>query len=209
MKIKSILFILLIQISLNAFAQNPVFKIGQKLNAHSFDFSVFNNQYYFPFLGIKNLVGSKYHPGLAFGYTRNLKVKKKSIFYLDAKLGVYHHRFIQTGIQLYGDIGYRFLLPRNFDISTDITLGYLHAILHQTSFKADGDGNYKKVKNYGKSQFMTGIGIGVGKQIHSSSGTMRVFIKYQPWFQMPFIKSYVPLLPNNSMHLGVNFNISK
>jgi len=188
-------------------ADDPINKIGKKLKAESFDISIFNNQYYFPFLGMSNIVSAKYHPGMSIGYTRKLKEVKKRILYSDLKLGLYNHRFIQTGIQLYGDIGYRFTLPRKFYLSTDIGLGYLHSIKHQTTFKSDGDGNYSKVRNFGRAQFMTGIGLGIGKQLIVSSKPVRVYLKYQPWFQMPFIKSYVPMLPNNSMHLGININL--
>jgi hypothetical protein len=191
-------------LSFAVYADNPAVKLGHKLKAESIDISVFNNQYYFPFLGMKNLINAKYHPGIAFGYSRNLKEKKSRVLYSDVKLGLYHHRFIQTGIQLYGNIGYRFNLTHKFYISTEYGLGYLHSIKHQTTFKADAEGNYSKISNFGRAQLMTGIGLGFGKQLTLASKPMRLYIKYQPWFQLPFIKSYVPLLPNNSMHLGIN-----
>lgn len=188
-------------------ADDPINRVGKKLKAESFDISIFNNQYYFPFLGMTNIISAKYHPGISVGYTRKLKEVKKRTLYLDLKLGLYNHRFIQTGVQLYGDIGYRFSLPGKFFITTDFGLGYLHSIKHQTTFKSDGNGNYTKVKNFGRPQLMTGIGIGFGKQLVVLSTPVRLYIKYHPWFQMPFINSYVPLLPNNSMHLGLNINL--
>ena len=190
-----------------AFADNTKPDFAARLGAESFGMSVFTNQYYFPFLGMGNIFTGKYHPGVSAGLVKNIKAKKKTTFYYDARFGIYHHRFIQTGIQLYGDIGYRYTLPKKFFIAGEFGLGYLHAIIHQTRFEADENGNYSKIKNFGKPQVMTGIGIKVGRQINISKRTGRLFINYQPWFQFPFIKSYVPLLPNNSMHIGFDLII--
>ncbi len=186
-------------------AQNPIAKLGKKLKAESFELTVFNNQTYFPFVGMGNIVRSKYHPGLSFGYSHNLKEKKKRTLYLDYRVGVFNHRFIQTGVQLYSNIGYRFELPRTFFVATEFGLGYLHSIKQQTTFEADADGSYKKVANWGRPQLMTGIGIKLGKQVSIKEKDVRIYLNYQPWFQLPFIKSYVPLMPNNSLHLGFDF----
>lgn len=185
-------------------AQKKFFK-----NVESYEFTVFNNQYYFPFLGVKNIFTSKYHAGISAGIVKNIDDKKKSTFYYDLKLGIYSHRFIQTGIQLYGDIGYRYKFPKNFFAAHELGLGYLHAIVHQSSFKADENGNYTKVKSIGKPQFLISLNFKVGKQIKIAKTQGRAFISYQPWFQMPYINSYVPLLPNNSFHLGFDLLIGK
>jgi len=204
MKIKLIILVSLF-LSQNAFADNPVVVLGKKLKAESFELNIFTNQYYFPFLGIKNIATAKYHPGFSCGYLRNLKVKKKTTLYADMRFGIYHHRFIQTGIQIYGDLGYRVNLPYKFFLAGEFGLGYLHSIKQQTTFKADAEGNYTKVINLGRPQLMTGIGLKLGKELVISNQKGRVFINYQPWFQLPFIKSYVPLLPNNSFHIGFDF----
>ena len=175
----------------------------------AYRFSVFNNQYYLPFAGVKNIFTSKYHLGLSAGIVKNIKEKKKSTTYYDLMLGVYHHRFIQTGIQLYGNVGYRYKLPQKFYISSEFGIGYLHALIHQKSFKADDNGNYSKVKTIGKPQLLIAIGIIAGKQVNILNKQGRIFLNYQPWFQMPYIKSYVPLLPNNSFHLGFDLIIDK
>ena len=166
--------------------------------------SIFSNQTYMPFVGFSNTWQAKMHPGLAVSFEENLKQKQHLGYYYSLNAGVFNHRFIQTGIQLYGNIGYRFNLTHKFYISTEYGLGYLHSIKHQTTFKADAEGNYSKISNFGRAQLMTGIGLGFGKQLTLASKAVRLYIKYQPWFQLPFIKSYVPLLPNNSMHLGIN-----
>jgi hypothetical protein len=189
-------------VSFKSNADNPKNNCFKKLNAESYQFNVFTNQYYFPVTGLGNIFTAKYHTGISSVFIKDIKKKEKTTLYYDAKIGIYHHRFIQTGVQLYGDLGYRINLPKKFFLAGEFGLGYLHAIVHQTKFKADENGKYSKVKNFGKPQVMTGIGIKAGKQITMGKNTGRLFINYQPWFQFPFIKSYVPLLPNNSLHIG-------
>jgi hypothetical protein len=202
MKIKYLLFIVGLTFLKDLSATTPINGFLKKLNAESYQFNVFTNQYYFPFKGMSNVFTSKYHPGISVGYVKNIKQKKKTNFYYDAKIGIYHHRFIQTGVQFYSDLGYRIQLPKTFFVAGEFGLGYLHAIIHQSQFEADENGNYSKVKNFGKPQLMTGIGIKAGKQIKLNKNIGRLYINYQPWFQWPFINSYVPLLPNNSLHIG-------
>lgn len=197
--------IIVLFFGLSGFAVNPISSFGKKIKAESFELNIFTNQYYFPFVGIKNIVGSKYHPGISLGYMKDLKVKKRTTLYYDFRLGVYHHRFVQTGIQLYGNIGYRITVLKSFFVAGEFGLGYLHSIKHQSSFKPDSDGNYSKVLNLGRPQLMTGFGFKLGKQITIKEHNMRVFLNYQPWFQFPFVQSYVPLLPNNSFHIGIDF----
>lgn len=175
----------------------------------SYRFSVFNNQYYLPFAGIKNIFTSKYHAGLAAGITKNIKAKSKYATYYNFVFGIYHHRFIQTGIQLYANFGYRYNLSKKIFISSELGTGYLHSIVHQQSFKADDNGNYSKVKSFGKPQLLIAIGISAGKQVNILNKQGRIFLTYQPWFQMPYIKSYVPMLPNNSFHIGFDLLINK
>ncbi len=204
---KILLLNIFIAFFLESFAFNPKLDLGKKLDAESFQVNIFTNQYFFPFLGMGNIFTAKYHPGISAGFVKNIKKTEKTTFYYDAKIGLYHHRFIQTGVQLYGDLGYRITLPKKFFAAGEFGFGYLHTIIHQSNFKADGNGNYIKVKNFGKPQVMTGIGIKVGKQITVCKNPGRLFINYQPWFQFPFIKSYVPLLPNNSLHIGFDLII--
>lgn len=209
MNIRSLVLLFGLGISTLTFAVVPNNNFLKKTKAESFQVNLFTNQYYFPFKGMGAIFTAKYHPGISVGLVKNIKTKKKTTFYYDAKFGIYNHRFIQTGIQLYGDLGYRVNLPGKFFLAGEFGLGYLHAIIHQSKFEADNDGNYKKVKNFGKPQVMTGIGIKVGRQIIVCKNTGRLFINYQPWFQFPFIKSYVPLLPNNSLHIGFDLIIKK
>lgn len=190
-------------------AVNPLDKLGKKLKANSFDFSLYTNQTYFPFKGIGNVFQARYHPGFDIGFTRNIKEKKRSTTYYDVRFGVFNHRHVQTGIPLYGNIGIRLNLPAKFFLAGEFGLGYLHSIKHQTTFKPDGDGGYKKVLNLGRAQLLIGLGLKAGREWSLKNYSGRLFLSYQPWFQMPFIKSYVPMLPNNAVHLGINLNLKK
>lgn len=209
MKLKNTLIFLVVPIFLPSVLKGSISEnTPARQQFQWFGVSLFNNQYYLPFAGVKNLFTSKYHPGLSIGLQRELTVKSNRVVYADLKTGVYHHRFIQTGIQLYGNLGYRYSFKGGFFIAAEYGLGYLHAIKHQTTFKADENGNYTRVKNFGRPQLMTGLGIKFGSTVRLNESRSRWYICYQPWFQMPFIKSYVPLLPNNSWHVGIELPIN-
>ena len=70
-------------------------------------------------------------------------------------------------------------------------------------FTLKEDGTYKKKTNLGRAQAMAAFSIGLHKKI-SPSG-LAIFLQYQQRLQLPFIKSYVPLLPSNLLLAGVHF----
>jgi hypothetical protein len=70
-------------------------------------------------------------------------------------------------------------------------------------FKLSANGNYKKKFNWGRPQAMVGFSLRVSKQL-APSGTC-AFLQYQQRIQLPFIKSYVPLLPSNILFAGMKF----
>jgi hypothetical protein len=171
--------------------------------------SVFNNQTYMPFLGISNVWQSKMHPGVAVSFEKNLKQKQHVGYYYSLNAGVFNHRFIQTGVQLYANIGVRFNLPKSFKLDAEFGGGYLHSILHQKTFKKQDDGSYEQTKSMGRPQAMFALAFALSKDFNIKEKKYTAFIKYQPWFQLPYINNYVPLLPNNALHLGVGFPLTK
>ncbi len=171
--------------------------------------AIFSNQTYMPFVGFSNTWQAKMHPGLAVSFEENLKQKQHLGYYYSLNAGVFNHRFIQTGVQLYANIGVRFNLPKSFKLDAELGGGYLHSILHQKTFKKQEDGSYEQVKNIGRAQAMFALAFALSKDLTIKDKKYAAFIKYQPWFQLPYINNYVPLLPNNALHLGVGFPLTK
>jgi hypothetical protein len=69
------------------------------------------------------------------------------------------------------------------------------------------DGSYEARKGFGKPQFIAGAGAGIGYLLGGKESGRRLFLNYDVRLQMPFVKSYVPLLPNGIVSLGIQMSI--
>lgn len=156
-----------------------------------------------PFKKFGNLVTNMHQPGVELGYTFNWKTRRHHDWYQGIKAGYIYHRFVQHAIPLYTDIGYRYKFKEKWSAYSAIGAGYLHSISATDQFELQDDGNYKKKKSIGRIQAMAVFNLGVGYTF-SGKLPMKIFTTYQQQIQMPFIKSYVPILPYNSLLLGVS-----
>ncbi len=157
----------------------------------------------YPFAKFGKLVTDLNHPGIELGYSFNWKTKKKHDWFQDIKLGYVYHRFVQHAIPLYTDFGYRYKFSGKWASQAAIGAGYLHSIPATSQFELAENGEYKKKKSLGRIQAMAVFNFGVS---YSFAGKLplKIFTTYQQQIQMPFVKSYVPILPYNSLMLGVS-----
>ncbi len=170
-----------------------------------FSIATFNTQTAYPFKKLGGLFSEVYHPGLEFTLGKNLADRKNHDWFWDGRAAYFFHRYVQHGISLYSNIGYRYKF--NSRISSDISLGggYLQSIPATAKFKLDEDGNYKNNKGLGRAQAIAALGVGAGYRLRpSSKRPVSLFLSWQQRLQLPFVKSYVPLLPYNSMMVGVS-----
>lgn len=191
-----------------------------------FSISIFNNQTSLP-LGMKlGMTQSPVHPGICFSYLHTWKNETRNEWQQSFKLGNYYHRYSQYGIQLYTEIYYRYKRFKWLYPEAGIGAGYLHAFPDLQQFKLNSNGQYEKIKNWGRSQSMISTFIGLSVPMHKKGKLPkhtcttcrqstytpppnRLFITYQFWMQAPFVKNYVPLLPNTSLHIGYAFTIKQ
>lgn len=156
----------------------------------------------FPFGSFSDLFTKEFHPGFELGTGFNWKSRTKHDWFQTFKFGYSYHRFIQHSVVLYSEFGYRYKFSKGFSIAAKIGGGYLHAIPVEKIFKLQEDGTYKKKTNLGRPQAMASFSLGITKKISADGAS--VFLDYQQRLQLPFIKSYVPLLPSNILVIGVN-----
>jgi hypothetical protein len=119
-----------------------------------------------------------------------------------AKLGVSYHQYAQTAVQLYSEFGYRRMVWQGLGAEIRAGAGYLHTFPATEIFKLD-NGRYTQKRNFGRPQVMAGAALGLNYALPGNTWIRRVFVDYQFFLQMPFVKNYVPLLPNTVLHLGV------
>lgn len=141
------------------------------------------------------------HPGLSVGTEFRYNQHPLNQWFQTAKLGVSYHQYVQTAVQLYSELGYRRAIWRGMAAETRLGAGYLHAFSNTEVFSLK-DRSYDKKANLGRPQFMGSMALGLSYQLQKGQHPPRFFVDYQFFLQMPFVKSYVPLLPNTALHIG-------
>ncbi|RYD99673.1 MAG: hypothetical protein EOP54_03065 [Sphingobacteriales bacterium] len=166
------------------------------------ELSFFNNGTFMPGKGVLGVLSPTFHPGLSLGTRCYYTQKDKSQWFQTAKVGYFYHRHAQHGIQLYTELGYRYTFTPAWYIEPKLGAGYLLSIPAMQLFEFK-DGAYQHKSFKGRHQFMGGLNISLGYSFQKSSKLpLDVFIGYQFWIQSPFVNKYVPVLPNNSVHIG-------
>lgn len=171
---------------------------------------IYNTQSAMPFGKFAGMFTGPFHPGIEYGRGFTLSSKEKHDWFLEVKAGYFFHRFVQHGIPVYANAGYRYKFsPRLFG-ETSIGAGGMQSIPATGKYKLNENGEYENNKGIGRVQAIASFGIGGSYLIQpSSKRSMRGFLLYQQKIQFPFIRTYVPLLPYNSFMLGISRTISK
>ena len=187
--------------------------IGLKATAQQhkyFSAAVFTTQSAYPFGKFAGLFGEPFHPGIELGYGRIIHPKAKHEWYLELKLAYFFHRFVQHGLPLYLNYGYRYKKSKCLSAETSIGAGYMHSIPATAKLKLNANGEYVNNKGVGRMQAIATFGLGISYVLNSSlTKSIRIFTCYQQRVQMPFVKSYVPLLPYSSIMIGFSKALSK
>jgi hypothetical protein len=166
--------------------------------------AVYNTQTALPFGKFAGHFSGILHPGVEMGAGKILSRKSKHEWFADVKLSYFYHRYVQHGIPLYADIGYRYKIFKNISAETLAGIGYMHSIPATGKFKLNDDGNYINNKGAGRMQATASFSVGLNYSLPVKNGTApKLFTHYQQRLQMPFVRSYVPLLPYNSIMIGI------
>lgn len=174
-------------------------------NKKYFSAAFFTTQNAYPFGKFASLFKETIHPGIELGYGKTLKSKERHEWFTELKFAYFFHRYVQHGIPLYLNFGYRHKLNSCLSAETSIGAGYMHSIPATSKLKLNENGDYVNNKGAGRMQAMSALGFGIGYIINPvSKQPLRVFINYQQRLQFPFVKSYVPLLPYNSFFIGLS-----
>ena len=192
---RSIIFLLTLLTSSFAFAQKD----------KEISVAFVNTASAYPFSQFGKLASGIEHPGIELGYSFNWKTKHGYDWYQEIKFGWLYHRYVQNALSLYTDVGYRYKFSKHWVAQTAIGAGYLHSIPATAKLKLDNNGEYKNNKGIGRAQAMAVLNFSAGYIINPlSARPLKIFITYQQLLQTPFVKAYVPILPYNSLLIGVS-----
>jgi hypothetical protein len=163
-----------------------------------------------PFQKFTGLFTGPYHPGIEVGYGWNWSEKKHHDWFQDIKLAYFYHRYVQHAIPLYTEGGYSYKVGKYLSAEATVGLGYLHSIPAVGIYKLNAEGEYKNHKGIGRPQANATAGIALSYNTNPGSPRpARIFICWQQRVQFPFVKSYVPLLPYNTILIGVKLFTKK
>jgi hypothetical protein len=171
----------------------------QEPRSRYFTASVFNAATQLP---IGKFFSSPLHLGATLGAEFRYNRNPKNQWFQTAKLGFSYHGYVQSTVQLYSEFGYRRGIWKGLGAELRLGGGYLHAIPATEIFELDG-AIYKQKTNLGHPQAMAGAAFGLSYTQQKSAHPLRFSLDYQFYLQMPFVKQYVPLLPNTLLHVGV------
>jgi hypothetical protein len=111
---------------------------------------------------------------------------------------------------LYTETGYRYKWSDRIHSDAALGIGYMHVIPATSVFKLNKQGEYKNSKGIGRPQAIASISLGSGYIVNRSKPRpVTIFTIYQQRLQFPFVKSYVPLLPYNSILFGAGIKLKK
>jgi len=176
---------------------------AQKKKNRYFGISGFTTQSAMPFGKFVGLVTDQFHPGIEAEYGTNLSSTKNHDWFLELRLGYFYHRYVQHGIPFYLNFGYRHKIGNNLSAETSLGAGYMHSIPATGKYKLNNEGEYVNNKGIGRMQAMATFGLGLGYTLQPSNAKpLTIVTSYQQRAQLPFVKSYVPMLPYNSLMIG-------
>lgn len=172
--------------------------------------AAFTTQNAMPFGKFGGLFKETIHPGIEWGMGKNINPKKNHEWFVELKLAYFFHRYVQHGIPLYFNFGYRYHVKKKYSIESSIGAGYMHSIPATAKLKLNNEGVYENNKGLGRMQAMATFGLGVGYLLNEGSRKpTKLFCSWQQRLQMPFVKFYVPLLPYNSFLIGITRPLRK
>src|SRR5512138_2552693 len=93
------------------------------LNAQTKDYigvALYTTQNAMPFGKFTSMFKEQFHPGIEAIYGRNVSSKKNHDCFLELRLSYFYHRYVQHGIPLYLNFGYRYKFSQKLFAETSI-----------------------------------------------------------------------------------------
>jgi len=159
-----------------------------------------------PLVGAPQLFYTNYHPFTTIGARLVWKEKGKHGWEQSFNLGYIYHRFVEHSIPLFSETIYRYDFNSSFSMRAHLGAGYLHSIPATDRFELNSQGEYERIRNLGRAQVAIKFSISAA---YALSQDLQLTLNYGVLGQLLFVKSYVPLLPYNTIQLGIAKNISR
>lgn len=173
-------------------------------NKHYFRFAVSNSHTAKPLGSFLSLMYKEVHPGVEISRGKILQKKRNHQWLTELTLAYLYHRWVQHNLSLSVNGGYRRQFGNNWGATAKLGAGYQLSMPTGKVYSITDNGLEEK-GHIVRSQLIAAISVGADKKI--SKRGLKVFIDYQQKVQAPFINEYVPLLPYNTLLIGVSIPV--
>jgi hypothetical protein len=186
-----------------------VYLSSQLSFAKSIEIKLSQNATSFPLLGLSSIVKPGLHPGLMFCYETPLNNNVKHQFFNEISLGCFYHQLFQTAAYLNNVVKYNYAITPRWSIYTGIGGGYLHSFYQYSIFKLNENQDYEEIKKWkGRPQLMGTFALGASYGLKKENpDDFRISIELRSFVHGTFARSYVPLLPYNSLQIGFKIKL--
>jgi hypothetical protein len=148
------------------------------------------------------------HPSFQVGMEKVWTEKKFSLVQ-NFRAGYLYQRLAHHAIPVYTELGYRYTFKFGLSLAAYLDAGYVHTFSAMPVYKLNDNGEYKRTARAGKAHAMFGYSVIAAYKLKGKKIQFTPFIQHQFWMMTPFVKSYVPLLPNSTLHIGTYFTINR
>lgn len=138
------------------------------------------------------------HPGIRLA--SELSLNKSHSLVQSASLTGFYHNYSQFAAGAYSEVEYCKRLGHLIELSAGGGFGYIFSKTIAQSYVFIPEKGYVK-KPQIRHHFLFASNMQANYFLKPS--VVAVFIRYQFWFQVPYVKGYVPVLPNVALHLGI------
>ncbi|NND32336.1 MAG: hypothetical protein HKN76_07055 [Saprospiraceae bacterium] len=143
------------------------------------------------------------HPGFDLAMITHTKARQKSERSIHWHASYYYHRLVHHSFLLFGEYNWQKKIIGNLGFGLAGGAGYQHTFEDHEIFSLNKSGKYERSAKAGKAH----AHISLAAKIQYPLGKRRFepFLQYRLRLITPFVKTYVPVLPAESYHVGISF----
>lgn len=138
------------------------------------------------------------HPGMRVA--TELSLNEPHSLAQSISLTSFYHNYSQFAVGVYSETEYCIGIGKMFELSAGGGFGGIISKTLAQSYAFVPEKGYVQ-KPQIRYHFLFSSNIQANCILKPS--VLEAFLRYQFWFQMPYVKGYVPVLPNVALHLGV------
>lgn len=164
-----------------------------------------------PFSGTGAIFHTPFHPGFQLNAGHAWRVREKSLLSQELYLGYTYQRVVHHLVHIYTESQGSWKTYKGLWGGAGLGVGYAHLVntADNKVFKLNKEGEYERTRRWGQAKMMASSSVHLSYHLSTQKGDFAPYLRYQFWLLAPFVKSYVPMLPNAMLHLGLTFTPKK